>query len=737
MSPISFFRYLQSFRSGTNSACAINPTSVKVTFNQEVEELAKADVTVTNKEANVKQLVKSVELAEDGKSATVTFYDALTEDATYTVAVKDAGSSEFTFVVGVPTTIEVKETQAFAKDAANAKVSYKVLDENGLDITADVENVEFQSTSAIVNSSTGAITTSSTGSAFVYVVVTKEDGTELKSNRITVKVEEASAKSLDEVTIGAQALNPGFGAANYKQELRVSKDNASAYIHVLGQNQFGNDVDYTSAAKFESLDLDVAVVDASTGLITPIKAGKFAVKVTVGSVTKTVELEVLASSEATTIETDKTSVTLSNKATSPEVIEVTVKDQHDLETSDAVTATVKTGDKLITVADNQDGTFSISPKADAKAGTATIEFKVSDTVKTTVNVVITEAGNVDAYAVKEFAAKLDVNSSNTANPKTPSSMTPAIIPVDANGVQAGAAVGNSRFVVKDSEGVEVKSGQTNIGADGTIAASEFAKVGTYTVEAYVGNVLVDTKTVEVVDTTPKPTLEFTSTSITDADKDGDLFDELAGKLSATLGDNTYTIADQTNTLIVDSVKFISSNSDVVASATQAANTVDVLNPGTANLLIGEVTVTIGQTQYTIDMKNFKLVADATAAQTAPANSAQTATVNGLTTDNARFLVFGLVGQSSAQTPSTLAEVKAYIDSTYDVNFDTSKISVDDATGELTVSNGLLSAADWKKVKQNGNKSLPYKITLDGTGKKVKIAMYADGTAVIEDTRSAE
>lgn len=711
------------------SVSAINPTTVEVTFNQEVEALAKADVTVTNNETNVKQLVKSVELAKDGKSATVSFYDALKSGTTYTVAVKDAGSVDLAYAVGVPTTIVAETTQVFAAPGNTEKVAYKVLDENGLDITSSTNDVEFQSTSRDINSTTGVVNATNLAgkSAFVYVVVTKEDGTELKSERITVKAEEAKAAVIKDYTVGDSA---NFTAADYKQNTKVSVTDDTKKLFVQAENQFGKDFPTAGKVSFESLDLDVAVVDAASGQITPIKEGKFAVKITVGNVSKTVELEVVAESKATTVELDKSEVTLSNKATTPATVKVSVKDQNGIKmpgVATTATATTTAGKALINVSGVKDGEFTITPKENVKAGTATVEVKVNDTVKTTLVVTITEAGEVDAYELKGFKAELDKNADEE---NTNDTATLSVIPVDANGVQSGAAVDNASFVVTDKDGEEVDGA---VSEEGVINAATFTTGETYTLTVKVGSVTVATKTFKVVDTTPQPELEFTATTVKDANLNGNLLDDIAGKLSATLGEKTYTVASEANPLTVSSIKFISTDSTVVESAT-AADTIRVLKPGTTNLLIGEVAVKIGGKSYTIDMKNFKLVADVTSAQTAPANSEKTITVEGLTNDNLRFLV---AGKGTPQEVTTLEDVKTYLTENYDgAVLDTTKINVDDATGELTVEDGLLTAANWNKVKatENANNSAPYRITVlktDKQNKVAKIAMYADGTVAIE------
>ncbi|WP_342553034.1 S-layer homology domain-containing protein [Paenibacillus sp. FSL R7-0652] len=116
---------------------------------------------------------------------------------------------------------------------------------------------------------------------------------------------------------------------------------------------------------------------------------------------------------------------------------------------------------------------------------------------------------------------------------------------------------------------------------------------------------------------------------------------------------------------------------------------------------------------------------------APADGLTTLDVARVTAAEAKFLAKGLL-DNEVEVPSTLAEVKTYIDNKYDVSFNTDAIQVVD--GKVSISGSVLNSTDWAKVKKNGDKTIPYRITLLEDGTKViaaKIAMYQDGKAVIE------
>lgn len=590
------------------SVSALNPTTVKVTFNQAVEALTKADVTITNKDNN-KVLVKSVILSEDKKSATVEFYDALTAGE-YKISVKDAGEGSFKYEIGVPTTIVAETVQKF--DASKTgKIVYKVLDENGLDITATLkaDEVIFQSTDLTVVNESGMVQKTGTAkSVFVNIVVKKEGSTtELKSNRIAVTTEIAALKEITDFTVAEQA---DFTSQTYKQNTKVALGDTAKKLHVTGKDQFGETVEIVEA-KYESLDLDVAVVDSTTGKIIPIKEGKFAVKVTVGDVTKTVELEVIATAKLTALVADKDNVTLSSEATVPAEVKVVAKDQNgtDFTTTDyskeyTAIATTEAGKALVNVTLEKDGTVKVTPKS-KEAGTATIEVKhnTNTTIKTVFTVKVEKAGAVTDYKVVGFEAKLDKFIDNTE--KTPSTATLSVIPVDDNGAQAGVAVTNVSYVVTDKNGEVVP----DVGSNGTIDAVDL-EVGKYTLTTKVGTVEVSAQEFEVVNTETQPTIEFTATSVTNTN-DTNLFEEVKDAIKVIPG----TTAQEAAQLKVTGIKFVSTDSTFVDSQNDAFVTeITVKKDGDADLLISEVQIKSNNdaSTYTVKLSsNFKLTVSST------------------------------------------------------------------------------------------------------------------------------
>ncbi|RPK25825.1 InlB B-repeat-containing protein [Paenibacillus xylanexedens] len=135
--------------------------------------------------------------------------------------------------------------------------------------------------------------------------------------------------------------------------------------------------------------------------------------------------------------------------------------------------------------------------------------------------------------------------------------------------------------------------------------------------------------------------------------------------------------------------------------------------------------------------NTTLYAQWEAVLTAPADGLDTLEVAGITASGAKFLVFGLNKENStAQKPSTLEEVIAFINETYKVEFNQAAIQIENEN--ISITDSILNTTDWNKVKTGGNKTIPYRITLlnDAGVKVAKIAMYQDGKAVIEPIQVA-
>jgi len=566
------------------SVSAITNASVKVTFANAVEALTKDNVTVVNKETANKQYIKAVTLSEDKKSATVDFYESLTK-GTYTATVKigeETSSKDFDFVAGEVAKIEANASQLVKASSTIdlTKLDYKVLDEAGLDITSTTD-VTFEATVTVTDNS---INLADGQTAFVYVVAQKADGTKVKSNRITVKAEAPKPAEIVNFTVAKNDDTVNFEADDYKQSLVVQKGKTNFKFYVGAKDQFGDKYDGAITATYESLDKTVALVDRSTGDITPLKEGTVPVKITFGNVSKTVELSVVANAKASTLELSETEISISNSVTTATNIKVSVKDQYNnvFDHNTPATVTVLSGKDLVTVGStltvtDGKGTLSIKPVA-GKSGTAVIEVKISESIKANVTVNVTAAGTVDNFVVEGFKATLDkYNNPSTTVDETSAELD--VFPVDANGVKTGDEV-SATYTVTDKDGKKlIDNVSTATPIDAT--NSDFKAGETYSISVKVGSIEVFTSTFTVVDSAPKPTVELTSSSLTDKEADFDLFDDLEDII-------TITGKGFEDAKVV-AVSFKSDNSKVIASAKDATS-IAYRGEGKASLVLQSVSV---------------------------------------------------------------------------------------------------------------------------------------------------
>ena len=131
-----------------------NATQYTLKFAAPVKALATSDVTMVKRLAlatgnyDYPQAVKSVKLADDGMSATVTLFGTLVNNGKYIISVKGYEDLEFTASLGHPTSMTIA-----AKDALDGvvlttgkptEILVKFYDENGVEVTPDSPTVIFR-----------------------------------------------------------------------------------------------------------------------------------------------------------------------------------------------------------------------------------------------------------------------------------------------------------------------------------------------------------------------------------------------------------------------------------------------------------------------------------------------------------------------------------------------------------------------------------------------------------------
>lgn len=697
------------------SVSAINPTTIKVLFNQEVEELDRADVVVTNVKTSDRQYVKEVKLAEDKKSAEVTFYDALVTKNTYKVVVGEA-EKEFDYVVGDAAKIEAETTQVVEAGKLTA-IEYKVLDANGLDVT-NIAKIKFESTLKITD---GKVNLAKGTQGFVYVVVVDKDGKEIaRSERITVKAEDAKAVKLVAYSVANDKLTKAdFEKDDFEAKHSVRKTTGGT-LSLYVEDQFETK-SVATGVKFESLNKEVALVDQNSGKITPLKVGTVDVRVIVGDINQIIQVTVEEDAKVASIELDKAEINLSDKLAEGQDVKVTVKDQYGKaieEGNQTIKAEVKEGKEIVTIGktantdDKGIATFTVKP-VEGKEGKAVVEFThevtaadgKTSTFKTTLTVNVAKADVVDNYVVEGFEKELDKYEGK--DKKNITSMTLKVFGVDANGVKTGEVTENLTIKVLDKDDKEVTDVFDN-NDTAKIVVTNLTEDETYKVVVKVETLTVfeDTFTVVNTEVVPEAVVEQVKSSIK-VERDSTLLDALKDAFKVTKDGQNVEITSFTyfsdNTLVIDNdgIKDVGTATLVITKV----NDIEVSNL-MVNVEVGVLSAPEGDTEFTIEGEGIDI----------------------------KYLAFGLMNEAgTAQKVATLDEVKEFIDSEYGVNFKASNIVLEE--GKLSIIGELLSTADWNKVKEDGNKTIPYKITVlnsDKTNKLVKIAMYEDGVAIFEE-----
>ena len=499
------------------TASAISTNKIAVEFNKTVTASAiKADDVVVT-ENSERRFVKSVTAdAKNDKILVVEFYDNLVSGKTYNVSLTIEGKTfamNVGYTQGVASKIVVADQTIPANDATALK--YTVLDANGLDIT-DATSVSFTSDKqdAIAD---GKITLADKATAFVKITCTVTNGTNVTtvtSNQFTVRAEAKVAKTLANYTTAI--TQPNFAATDYKQDLNVLEDQMNAKLFVQLKDQFQND--FTGDTTYESLDTSVAVVDKTTGAITPIKVGTAPVKITNGTFTQTIMISVVAKSTVQKIVVKDNALTiypgLTNKTATTNV---KLEDQYGKASYTGLTATVKAGADLVTINTDTlatDGNLSVTAKAADKTGTAVIEVS-NGTFKQNIAVSLVALGTVVGYDVTGIKPTLDKNTSSTSTDSNyqADEMTFTVNPVDKDGKIAGDPA-NFTYTVKSgtdeviAAGVAANTATIKIGTKG-IAANK-----TYTVTVKVGNMEVKTFQFNTIDTRKAPAVIVAKQSAT-------------------------------------------------------------------------------------------------------------------------------------------------------------------------------------------------------------------------------
>lgn len=662
------------------TASAISTNKIAIEFNKTVTASAiKADDVIVT-ENSERRFVKAVTAdAENDKVLVVEFYDNLTSGKTYNVSLTLEGKTfamNVGYTQGVASKIVVADQTIPAGDPTALK--YTVLDANGLDITATTTVTYTSDKQSAI--SDGKITLNADKeTAFVKITCTVTNGTTVTtvtSDQFTVRAEAKVAKTLANYTTATST--PSFTATDYKQDLNVLEDQLGAKLYVQLKDQF--DAEYTSGTTtFESLDTTVAVVDKTTGAITPIKVGTAPVKIANGTFTQTIMISVVAKSAVQKMVVKDSALTiypgLTNKTATTNV---KLEDQYGKASYAGLTASIKAGEDLVTIDTSKlavDGTLSVTAKAADKTGTAVVEVS-NGTFKQNIAVSLVALGTTVGYDVSGIKATLDKNSSADSKESNynADTMTFTVNPVDNAGKIAGDPADFT---------YTVKSGADVIIAEKAAANTATIKIGsesietnkTYTVTVKVGNMEVKTFQFNTVDTRKAPSVIVAKQSATiTKTKAVNVTDN--NKLAKLLQDEKVLSVAEGCTL--SNLSFVSTDTTAITSGGQVNKTGTIVLKSVDVTDTKEATFTVNLSgNLTINVVDGVAVGEPTVtegvAEVAGTNQVVTVTVGSgvtATAENDKILgvdVSGISGKTSAAEVATAIAGKFNDNATWDAS----------------------------------------------------------------------
>lgn len=521
------------------SVSAINSTQVEVKFNKAVKEVKPANFKVTDKDGNL-VFVSQVTLNEAKDVATLTFVNKFADKATYTVEISNIADVDgnvmektteaFTYVAAEVTKVEF--TQTTVAPGTDLKTVVKVTDALGRDVTKEV-NIEFESSNTTLIPEKGIVGTLPQGkaadSAIVVAKVKVGDNKWVKSARTTIKVADKTPTTFVGFNIYAGAANPALTTDAF---LKLDADEKADFVYV---NDYDEDKKPTKQLSLYYKDQygnsmaavpneDVAITNLTPNIvivekdntnnklkIKPVFPGEGYVKVKVGEVENTIKIVVREESKITTIELDKTNISVVEGIT--DTVKITFKDQFG--TKKDATPEAKSSASTIATAQGVENGVSITG---VKEGTATVEvsYKVdaNTTLKQTINVTVTKAADLAGYKVEVPTTELDLTpDSDNAAKDAVSEVEVKLFELDTNGNKIRTVTidgTNAKLVLVDEDGNELTDDDEKIVEADTKDTIKAQNVGTGYVQVVVGTLVVDTLEFTVIDTDSIPTtVEFT------------------------------------------------------------------------------------------------------------------------------------------------------------------------------------------------------------------------------------
>lgn len=406
-------------------------TTLEATFAGDTKSLKATDFKITNTSNNVVYAVKDVTVdAKDATKVTLTTYMEMKDAKEYTVEY-DGTTQKFTATDGVVITLGLDKTQidaateteiqAQAKDANGVVVgSYKYGDAK-VTMTVNVTNGYMTGTKLYLNKAGDTATVDLTYHKGTYDTTGKEEVIEQKGITVT-------AVDPEKVTVAGWATKIGAAKSSFDKvtETKLAvNDTKTVYVQVTNsKNEKSVDL---SAYTVESSNKDALII-GKTNLkdgqieVVAVKEGTSYILVKdakTGAVVTTLAVNVVAARKASSIELDKTAVSISKSIKEKAAVKVTVKDQYGeavaVENQDATTLSYTvngTTTNVNTTCDfatfDADKTTYTFDSDKANVGTYVVKVSANGLSRTTnVSVVEAKAGTTTSYAFEMSDNKAD------------------------------------------------------------------------------------------------------------------------------------------------------------------------------------------------------------------------------------------------------------------------------------------------------------------------------------------
>lgn len=622
------------------------------------------------------------------------------------------------------------------------------INNNGKDITAadlpEGYTANFKASAEVFGTnkaeSTDGKVSAQAGDKFQFEVEIKDQEGKVvaKSERVTATVQDfaKTVVSIDQVTttLGENAL---------KQEIKDGKLglNDAVKLEVKGKVKGAKE-----AQVFETEgDAPVAVVtvdkpavlsfDKTTGTLTAKAKGTATVTITVGDQTEKVTYTVGDVRKADKVVLSKDSVSLATDQV--EQLTATVTDQYGLGYTGAMTVTNAPEVKVITegtmTADEKEaGKYNITLKAADAAAKGDVVVAQSDSTVGLAKIAVEVKAAKDEIKDYKLVAEDTKFDLKTDEGKAPKTVT--LKGYDEQGLEAAkqpSLDGTTYKLVSKNEEV------ATVTSNSQVTLAKGAKPGDKVViEAVkVTGALEDTvATLEftVVDSTPTID-DITITSATSVQTELAVdFTKLATVTASSPEGEVkvaYTVADDNN----NKLNIVEADKEGNAlEGAKALGTVEFAPEVTSTLTVDQD----GKVVFGNEVQGQKIIASYLVDNTFKGQVELKFETKSFTDTKVKvannYLAFGLNEQDKeSQKPSTLEEVKTFLQTKYGATLNTANLKVED--GKATITGPLLSAEDFKKIK--GDNPGEYRITMlqesNKANKVVKIAIKADGTAYFE------